>query len=103
MARERPNTRSGALGARAPPCDRRCMTNDEPHAQPAARDLSELSRMILDGERVPPKQLPPVPPRRIVPSAVRPLDGSSKVTQILLACWVPVSVVALVFGVMQRS
>jgi hypothetical protein len=85
------------------------MTNHEPTSpnaptsQAGERDLGELSRAILAGERVQPPPPPPLPPRRIVTTAVKPLKVPALVAQVLLAAWVPFVAVAVAFAFMQRS
>jgi hypothetical protein len=80
------------------------MTNHEPTSPNAGeRDISELSRAILDGDRAQLAERPPPPPRRIVPSAVASLRVPAMVAQVTLAAWVPLAGLAVVFSLMQRS
>lgn len=80
------------------------MTNHEPtSAHSDGRDLGDLSRAILDGDRVPVVEPPPPPPRRIVPGAVASLRVPAIVAEILLAGWVALAGLAVVFSLMQRS
>jgi hypothetical protein len=84
------------------------MTNDTPTWNPddrsaSERDIAELSRAILDGERAPSAPPPPPPARRIVPSAVKSLRLPAIAAQVMLAVWVPFGAVAVAFGFAQRS
>ena len=67
--------------------------------------IGELARQIMDAERVPPVGAPPppAPPRRFVERAVVPLRRYALAAQIMLCCWVPLSVMAVALNLDQRS
>ena len=71
--------------------------------QPGHDDITQLAKAILDGERRPFSQRPPPSPRRVRPEALLSLRAPAVIVQLLLAAWVPFGVVAIVFGLMQRS
>ena len=78
-------------------------TSSSDSPPPDYRDITQLAKTILDGERRPFDERPPPAPRRFRPEALVSLRAPAVVVQLLLAAWIPFGVLTIVFGFMQRS
>src|SRR4051812_35078419 len=80
------------------------MTTSSSNAPPPDdTDITQLARAVLDGERRPSNERPPPTPRRVRPEALLSVRAPAVIVQLLLAAWLPFGLVAIVFGLMQRS
>src|SRR5262245_22383968 len=92
-----------ALESCARRCDGRVMTDAREPKPFNDETITNLSRLVLEGDRRKAADRRPPPSRNVRPDALLSLRGPAIVLQVLFAAWLAFGVAAIVVNVVQRS